>query len=60
MTSGDRAITLVAVWVSVGGAVSVVASLSFMNYRASTIALVFILAASGVAATWLITRSGTT
>lgn len=48
---------LVAVWVSVGGAVSVVTSLSFVTFGANTIALVSILAIAGVVATWLITRS---
>jgi hypothetical protein len=57
MTSGQRALALVAVWVSVGGAIAVVASASFMTHQATTIALSSILAVAGVAATWLITRS---
>jgi hypothetical protein len=57
MTSGHRALALVAVWVSVGGAIAVVAGASFMTHRATTIALSSILAVAGVAATWLITRS---
>lgn len=57
MSSGHRALALVAVWVSGGGAVSVVASLSFVTFGANTIALVSILAIAGVVATRLITRS---
>jgi hypothetical protein len=58
-TSRHRAMALVAAWISVGGAISVAASMSLVTYGANTIALVSIIALAGIAATWLITKTPT-
>lgn len=57
MTSGHRAVALVAVWISLGGGLVAVVSQSFLTSGARTGVLVTVLAAAGVAATWLVVGS---